>query len=366
MPKKQSKPKAPGVPRRGAAKRAKPGALRANLAFGLLTVFILAAGGTSAAWAAGRIVNPAGQQDSFAALPVYNVIGQRTDRLEFWPRARYHDLARANGYPLPYSPQQALEETGFLDLLTMLMNTCVPVSDISGISERSDDMACYSYYTDNVICRFYDNIPVQVQCGDNTEFSVYQGVLNVSSGRGNGTDQLCYTAVITPDSSMTPATEEQYEEAYRTILDDLTMLAGDPGSAPYYSCGPLSNALYSFVPWFPYVAQAVAEPIAEEPSSEISYSSARATLDLFERLFISNNKASDVSPWEEQGMKKPDQKNPEALERFLQEYYQRVYFLDLQILRQDGCYLILLQSDYNVLGFYYDPLLKTYTGFGIQ
>ena len=65
-------------------------------------------------------------------------------------------------------------------------------------------------------------------------------------------------------------------------------------------------------------------------------------------------------------MKKPDQKNPEALERFLQEYYQRVYFLDLQILRQDGCYLILLQSDYNVLGFYYDPLLKTYTGFGIQ
>ena len=363
MPKKQTKPKG-----RGAAKRPRSGALRANLAFCLLTVFILAASGASSAWAAARIANPSGQLDSFAALPVYNVIGQRTDRLEFWPRARYHDLARANGYPLPFTAQQALEETGFQELLLNLIGSCTYISSLSGL-EEAGQMACYSYYTDSVICRFYDDIPVQLLCEGGTEPFVYQGVLNASSGRGNGTDQLCYTALITPDDSMTPATEEQFQQAYQTILEHLMLLTGDTGSAPYYSCGPLNTALSIVSALFPYVADyanSVEEAIAWENASDSGYPSVMSTLNLIDQLLTQINMANELSPCEWMGVAEPDRSDPEEVERFLQNYFRDVLFLDLQILRQDDCYLILFQSSTNVLGLYYDPLLKTYTGFGIQ
>lgn len=363
MPKKPTKSN-----RRGAAKRPGSGTLRANLAFALLTVFILAAGGASSAWAAGRMVNPAGQQDSFAALPVYNVIGQRTDRLEFWPRARYHDLARANGYPLPFTPQQALEETGFEELLLNLMASCTYVSSLNGLTE-SDRMGCYSYYTDSVICRFYDDVPVQLVREDGAEPFVYQGVLNASSGRGNGTDQLCYTALITPDDSMTPATEEQFQQAYQTILKHLMMLTGDTGGAPYYSCGPLNTAISVFPILFPYVmdsANTADEAAAWEDTWGNGYSSVTGTLHQIEQWYEEANLTYDMPPWERLGVSEPDRSDPEAMERFLQNYFRDALFVDLQILRQDDCYLILFQFGTSVLGLYYDPLLQTYTGFGIQ
>ena len=368
MPKKQTKPKAArGLPRRGAAKRPRPGALRANLAFGLLTVFILAAGGASSAWAASRIVNPAGQRGSFAALPVYNVIGQRTDRLEFWPRARYHDLARSNGSQESFSPQLALDATGFQELLLNMLGSCAPVLSLSGREEaNSEEVTCYTYYAGNIACRFYDDVPVVLLCDSTSEYPVYQGVLNVSTGRGSSADQLCYTALITPDESMTPATEEQYQQAYQTILEHLMLLVGDTSNTPYYTYGPLADVLYTFIDQFPNAAGAPDMP-AWESSSEAAAPSVENTLNLFEQwFFIQADVENDISPWEKLGMAEPDRSKPEEVERFLQEYFRMVYLIDLQILRQDDCYLVLFQNDINVLGFYYDPLLKAYTGFGIQ
>lgn len=359
------------APRRGGAKHAKPGAGRANLAFVLLTVLLLAAGGTSAAWAAGRIVNPAGQQGSFAALPVYNVIGQRTDRLEFWPRARYHDLARSSGAQEPVSPEQALEDSGVRTLLLNLMGTCTPVLSLSGREDAGSTVTGYTYYAGSIGCDFYDDVPVTLLCDSTTAYPVYQGVLNVSTGRGGSADQLCCTALITPDDSMTPATEEQYQQAYQTILEHLMLLTGGTDSAPYYSGGPLAGVLYTMIDQLPSLlltdrTDGEAPDITREQTAEASSSSAMIILDLLEQLFVQNITLDDLPPWEVLGMAEPDRSDPEAMERFLQEYFRSVFWLDLQILRQDGCYLLLFQNGTNVLGIYYDPLLQTYTGFGIQ
>ena len=209
-------------------------------------------------------------------------------------------------------------------------------------------------------------MPVVLLCDSTSEYPVYQGVLNVSTGRGSSADQLCYTALITPDESMTPATEEQYQQAYQTILEHLMLLVGDTGNTPYYTYGPLADVLYTFIDQFPNAAGAPDMP-AWESSSEAAAPSVENTLNLFEQwFFIQADVENDISPWEKLGMAEPDRSKPEEVERFLQEYFRMVYLIDLQILRQDDCYLVLFQNDINVLGFYYDPLLKAYTGFGIQ
>lgn len=347
---------------------------RANLLFVALTVLILAAGGAGAAVATIKISTPSGQVDSLAAMPVYNVIGQRTDRVEFWPRARYHDLARASGYPLPYTPQQALDESSSWEILYNMIGFCLNIRDLTGLEQgESNSMACYAYQSDSVICRFYDDVPVQITYDGDNGFSNYQGLLNTSLGKGLNTDQLCLTALITPASSMTTATEDQYQQAYLDILQHLIQLTGehpegaypDDAEIPYYSDGPLAGIL-------PILQETLLFSIpVDSPSEamEVGSSSALSTITKFSNILLDDSwKGQSVylPPWEQINMAEPDHTDSASMERFLQEYFQQIYSVDLQILRQENCYLILFQQDDSVLGLYYDPLLRTYTGFGIQ
>lgn len=348
--------------------------LRANLAFVLLTVLILAAGGTCAVRASSLLTAPSGQVDSFAALPVYNVIGQRTERVEFWPRARYHDRAQALGYPLTYTPRQAFEENNASLILQDLLNysNFNQQLTLSLSGQLQNDFACYAYQRDNVVCRFYDNIPIQIADSQAPDTPIYQGVINSSSGRMISTGRYCYSALITPSAAMETPTEEQYRQAYGTLLEQLLQLAGGAHEAPPYYCdGQLVLVLSALQADFPSTLPVdLGADAAEAAEWTGDFSSAYSVLEGFCSTlldnFQKNEQLLELPPWEQINWPEPNPNDPEAVERFLQEYYSTMYNIDLQILRQDGCYLVLFQISEHTLGLYFDPLLQAYTGFGLQ
>ena len=348
--------------------------LRANLAFVLLTVLILAAGGTCAVRASSLLTAPSGQVDSFAALPVYNVIGQRTERVEFWPRARYHDRAQALGYPLTYTPRQAFEENNASLILQDLLNysNFDQQLTLSLSDQLQNDFACYAYQRDNVVCRFYDNIPIQIADSQAPDTPIYQGVINSSSGRMISTGRYCYSALITPSAAMEAPTEEQYRQAYGTLLEQLLQLAGGANEAPPYYCdGQLVWVLSALQADFPSTLPVdLGADAAETAEWTGDFSSAYSVLEGFCSTlldnFQKNEQLLELPPWEQINWPEPNPNDPEAVERFLQEYYSTMYNIDLQILRQDGCYLVLFQISEHTLGLYFDPLLQAYTGFGLQ
>lgn len=348
--------------------------LRANLAFVLLTVLILAAGGTCAVRASSLLTAPSGQVDSFAALPVYNVIGQRTERVEFWPRARYHDRAQALGYPLTYTPRQAFEENNASLILQDLLNysNFDQQLTLSLSDQLQNDFACYAYQRDNVVCRFYDNIPIQIADSQAPDTPIYQGVINSSSGRMISTGRYCYSALITPSAAMETPTEEQYRQAYGTLLEQLLQLAGGAHEAPPYYCdGQLVLVLSALQADFPSTLPVdLGADAAEAAEWTGDFSSAYSVLEGFCSTlldnFQKNEQLLELPPWEQINWPEPNPNDPEAVECFLQEYYSTMYNIDLQILRQDGCYLVLFQISEYTLGLYFDPLLKAYTGFGLQ
>ena len=372
-PARASRPPRPQRPRRpkspGSARR-RP--LWANAAFALLTVLILAVGGAGAVWASSRLTTPSDQIGSFDSLPVYNVIGQRTERVEFWPRARYHDRAQAMGYPLPYTPRQAFEENNaslILQNLILYSNFDQELT-LSLSSQLQDTFACYSYANDNVVCRFYDNIPIQIADSQAPDTPIYQGVINSSSGRMISTGRYCYSALITPSAAMDAPTEEQYRQAYGTLLEQLLQLAGGGHQeAPYYCDGPLVWVLSTLQADFPStVITGLGTGEEEYAEGEFSYTYSTLEWFCFTLLdnFQKNEQLLELPPWEQINWPEPNPNDPEAVERFLQEYYSTMYNIDLQILRQDGCYLVLFQISEHTLGLYFDPLLQAYTGFGLQ
>lgn len=372
-PARASRPPRPQRPRRpkspGSARR-RP--LWANAAFALLTVLILAVGGAGAVWASSRLTTPSDQIGSFDSLPVYNVIGQRTERVEFWPRARYHDRAQAMGYPLPYTPRQAFEENNaslILQNLILYSNFDQELT-LSLSSQLQDTFACYSYANDNVVCRFYDNIPIQIADSQVPDTPIYQGVINSSSGRMISTGRYCYSALITPSAAMDAPTEEQYRQAYGTLLEQLLQLAGGGHQeAPYYCDGPLVWVLSTLQADFPStVITGLGTGEEEYAEGEFSYTYSTLEWFCFTLLdnFQKNEQLLELPPWEQINWPEPNPNDPEAVERFLQEYYSTMYNIDLQILRQDGCYLVLFQISEHTLGLYFDPLLQAYTGFGLQ
>lgn len=372
-PARASRPPRPQRPRRpkspGSARR-RP--LWANAAFALLTVLILAVGGAGAVWASSRLTTPSDQIGSFDSLPVYNVIGQRTERVEFWPRARYHDRAQAMGYPLPYTPRQAFEENNaslILQNLILYSNFDQELT-LSLSSQLQDTFACYSYASDNVVCRFYDNIPIQIADSQAPDTPIYQGVINSSSGRMISTGRYCYSALITPSAAMDAPTEEQYRQAYGTLLEQLLQLAGGGHQeAPYYCDGPLVWVLSTLQADFPSTV-ITGLGTGEEEYAEGEFSYTYSTLEWFCSTLLDNSQKNEqlleLPPWEQINWPEPNPNDPEAVERFLQEYYSTMYNIDLQILRQDGCYLVLFQISEHTLGLYFDPLLQAYTGFGLQ
>lgn len=372
-PARASRPPRPQRPRRpkspGSARR-RP--LWANAAFALLTVLILAVGGAGAVWASSRLTTPSDQIGSFDSLPVYNVIGQRTERVEFWPRARYHDRAQAMGYPLPYTPRQAFEENNaslILQNLILYSNFDQELT-LSLSSQLQDTFACYSYASDNVVCRFYDNIPIQIADSQAPDTPIYQGVINSSSGRMISTGRYCYSALITPLAAMDAPTEEQYRQAYGTLLEQLLQLAGGGHQeAPYYCDGPLVWVLSTLQADFPSTV-ITGLGTGEEEYAEGEFSYTYSTLEWFCSTLLDNSQKNEqlleLPPWEQINWPEPNPNDPEAVERFLQEYYSTMYNIDLQILRQDGCYLVLFQISEHTLGLYFDPLLQAYTGFGLQ
>ena len=372
-PARASRPPRPQRPRRpkspGSARR-RP--LWANAAFALLTVLILAVGGAGAVWASSRLTTPSDQIGSFDSLPVYNVIGQRTERVEFWPRARYHDRAQAMGYPLPYTPRQAFEENNaslILQNLILYSNFDQELT-LSLSSQLQDTFACYSYANDNVVCRFYDNIPIQIADSQVPDTPIYQGVINSSSGRMISTGRYCYSALITPSAAMDAPTEEQYRQAYGTLLEQLLQLAGGGHQeAPYYCDGPLVWVLSTLQADFPSTV-ITGLGTGEEEYAEGEFSYTYSTLEWFCSTLLDNSQKNEqlleLPPWEQINWPEPNPNDPEAVERFLQEYYSTMYNIDLQILRQDGCYLVLFQISEHTLGLYFDPLLQAYTGFGLQ
>lgn len=372
-PARASRPPRPQRPRRpkspGSARR-RP--LWANAAFALLTVLILAVGGAGAVWASSRLTTPSDQIGSFDSLPVYNVIGQRTERVEFWPRARYHDRAQAMGYPLPYTPRQAFEENNASLLLQnlILYSNFDQELTLSLSSQLQDTFACYSYANDNVVCRFYDNIPIQIADSQAPDTPIYQGVINSSSGRMISTGRYCYSALITPSAAMDAPTEEQYRQAYGTLLEQLLQLAGGGHQeAPYYCDGPLVWVLSTLQADFPSTV-ITGLGTGEEEYAEGEFSYTYSTLEWFCSTLLDNSQKNEqlleLPPWEQINWPEPNPNDPEAVERFLQEYYSTMYNIDLQILRQDGCYLVLFQISEHTLGLYFDPLLQAYTGFGLQ
>ena len=372
-PARASRPPRPQRPRRpkspGSARR-RP--LWANAAFALLTVLILAVGGAGAVWASSRLTTPSDQIGSFDSLPVYNVIGQRTERVEFWPRARYHDRAQAMGYPLPYTPRQAFEENNaslILQNLILYSNFDQELT-LSLSSQLQNTFACYSYASDNVVCRFYDNIPIQIADSQAPDTPIYQGVINSSSGRMISTGRYCYSALITPSAAMDAPTEEQYRQAYGTLLEQLLQLAGGGHQeAPYYCDGPLVWVLSTLQADFPSTV-ITGLGTGEEEYAEGEFSYTYSTLEWFCSTLLDNSQKIEqlleLPPWEQINWPEPNPNDPEAVERFLQEYYSTMYNIDLQILRQDGCYLVLFQISEHTLGLYFDPLLQAYTGFGLQ
>ncbi len=372
-PARASRPPRPQRPRRpkspGSARR-RP--LWANAAFALLTVLILAVGGAGAVWASSRLTTPSDQIGSFDSLPVYNVIGQRTERVEFWPRARYHDRAQAMGYPLPYTPRQAFEENNaslILQNLILYSNFDQELT-LSLSSQLQDTFACYSYASDNVVCRFYDNIPIQIADSQAPDTPIYQGVINSSSGRMISIGRYCYSALITPSAAMDAPTEEQYRQAYGTLLEQLLQLAGGGHQeAPYYCDGPLVWVLSTLQADFPSTV-ITGLGTGEEEYAEGEFSYTYSTLEWFCSTLLDNSQKIEqlleLPPWEQINWPEPNPNDPEAVERFLQEYYSTMYNIDLQILRQDGCYLVLFQISEHTLGLYFDPLLQAYTGFGLQ
>lgn len=372
-PARTSRPPRPQRPRRpkspGSARR-RP--LWANAAFALLTVLILAVGGAGAVWASSRLTTPSDQIGSFDSLPVYNVIGQRTERVEFWPRARYHDRAQAMGYPLPYTPRQAFEENNaslILQNLILYSNFDQELT-LSLSSQLQDTFACYSYASDNVVCRFYDNIPIQIADSQAPDTPIYQGVINSSSGRMISTGRYCYSALITPSAAMDAPTEEQYRQAYGTLLEQLLQLAGGGHQeVPYYCDGPLVWVLSTLQADF-HSTVITGLGTGEEEYAEGEFSYTYSTLEWFCSTLLDNSQKIEqlleLPPWEQINWPEPNPNDPEAVERFLQEYYSTMYNIDLQILRQDGCYLVLFQISEHTLGLYFDPLLQAYTGFGLQ
>lgn len=371
-PARASRPPRPQRPRRpkspGSARRP----LWANLAFVLLTVLILAAGGTCAVRASSLLTTPSDQIGSFDSLPVYNVIGQRTERVEFWPRARYHDRAQAMGYPLPYTPRQAFEENNARQILQdlILYSNFDQELTLSLSSQLQDTFACYSYASDNVVCRFYDNIPIQIAPTGEGTTPIYQGAINSATGRMISTGRYCYSALITPSAAMDAPTEEQYRQAYGTLLEQLLQLAGGGHQeAPYYCDGPLVWVLSTLQADFPSTV-ITGLGTGEEEDAEGEFSYTYSTLEWFCSTLLDNSQKNEqlleLPPWEQINWPEPNPNDPEAVERFLQEYYSTMYNIDLQILRQDGCYLVLFQISEHTLGLYFDPLLQAYTGFGLQ
>lgn len=356
-PARTSRPPRPQRPRRpkspGSARR-RP--LWANAAFALLTVLILAVGGAGAVWASSRLTTPSDQIGSFDSLPVYNVIGQRTERVEFWPRARYHDRAQAMGYPLPYTPRQAFEENNaslILQNLILYSNFDQELT-LSLSSQLQDTFACYSYASDNVVCRFYDNIPIQIADSQAPDTPIYQGVINSSSGRMISTGRYCYSALITPSAAMDAPTEGQYRQAYGTLLEQLLQLAGGGHQeAPYYCDGPLVWVLSTLQADFPSTV-ITGLGTGEEEYAEGEFSYTYSTLEWFCSTLLDNSQKIEqlleLPPWEQINWPEPNPNDPEAVERFLQEYYSTMYNIDLQILRQDGCYLVLFQISEHTLG----------------
>ena len=237
-------------------------------------------------------------------------------------------------------------------------------------SQLQDTFACYSYANDNVVCRFYDNIPIQIADSQVPDTPIYQGVINSSSGRMISTGRYCYSALITPSAAMDAPTEEQYRQAYGTLLEQLLQLAGGGHQeAPYYCDGPLVWVLSTLQADFPStVITGLGTGEEEYAEGEFSYTYSTLEWFCFTLLdnFQKNEQLLELPPWEQINWPEPNPNDPEAVERFLQEYYSTMYNIDLQILRQDGCYLVLFQISEHTLGLYFDPLLQAYTGFGLQ
>lgn len=323
-------------------KKAAPGARRTR--FVPLTLGLLAGSALCLFAMAQWIIRPDLQVGSFAALPAYNVVGQQTDRADFWARAQYHNATPQT--PIQTTPLFALDALSRMEQLFPLDQLLY--SRTPGTLTVPDTSVKSAWYHTNTFqlltCTFWDDVPAIYSTHSG---QTYPGCIELSLGRSvvNEQQPLCFTLLFLPDEA---PDEQAFEAAYSSVVDDLQQLcAGKLNSFHTLEdlLGNLDPAAFEGEPgWFAPLQARNLTGLAGQMSS------------LLLELYLNGSFPYDLA-------------DPAQADALLQEYF-RERSCTLQILRLEDCYLVLISTEQDsgtaTLGLYYSPVLKTWCGIGLQ
>ncbi len=329
--------------------------------FALFSAAVLACSALASFLAANAIIQPSGQIGQMAALPAYNVIGQRAETMEFWARAQYHEQVDQSEAPGSYVASELFPYAGAQDMMERLLALQqspqgLPLSP----SPRGYSSAPQHIYDERmrIHCCFIDDLPLAILPGDQ---SGKIGQLDVSVGTSTeNTFPFCYTILFT--SGGPAPTEEQFAQAYQNILEDLLLLAGYPEEKAC-SLWAILSLLMDSGP-FP---------------DDLTDAATRDTLDVMNSAFqitvsqlLAPGQEARDNGWgslDPSGLfSRFDISDPASQEAYLQSLFD--YFsVDLQIIQLERNFLVLFncsRASGCVLGMYYDPILQIWSGLGFQ
>ena len=308
-----------------------------------LTLGLLAGSGLCLFALAQWIIRPDLQVGSFAALPAYNVVGQQTDRADFWARAQYHNATPQ--YPIQTTPLFALDSLSRMEQLfplDQLLYSRAPGS--LTVPDTSVKSAWSHTNTFQLLtCIFWDDVPAIYSTHSGL---TYPGCVELSLGCSMVNDQqpLCFTLLFLPDES---PDEQAFEAAYGRVVDDLQQLGGGQMNSFHTLEDLLSNL----------------DPVAFQGNYWLSSLQARNLTELAGQM------SSLLLELYLNGSFPYDLADPAQADALLQEYF-RERSCTLQILRLEECYLVLISTELDsgtaTLGLYYSPVLKTWCGIGLQ
>lgn len=309
-----------------------------------LTLGLLAGSGLCLFALAQWIILPERQVGSLAALPAYNVVGQRADRADFWAVAQYHNaLPREK---LQGSSPFAVNALSQLDRLFPLNDLIRSrASGFLTAPETSTEPAWYHTNTFQMLtCIFWDDVPALYS--DSRTGEALPGHLELSLGRSAASEQqpLCFTLVFLPDE--TPD-EQDFAAAYGSVVDDLQQL-----------CAGRLNTLHTLEE----LLAGMDHTCFLDPYS-FSSPQARNLTDLAAQMGVL------LQELYQQGNFPYDLSDPAQADALLQQYFQE-RSCTLQILRLENCYLVLIGTQLDggtaTLGIYYSPVLESWCGIGLQ